>query len=149
MPENTDISERVVDLVSNSSRFARLASSLADDDRPKALIRALSLLDEYGELRISEIARIDRCSQPSATELVKKLHTLELVERAPDPTDSRASLVSISDRGRDWLAESRAAIGAALAPLFADVEPEQISRISAGLHALRDVLKETTGKKSS
>ncbi|KAA0018963.1 MarR family winged helix-turn-helix transcriptional regulator [Antrihabitans cavernicola] len=140
----TDQRDLIVELVTNSSRFTRLASSLANDDRPRALVRALSLLEEYGELRTSEFARLDRCSQPSATALMKKLHALDLVERTPDAHDSRASLIAISDKGRTWLAESRAAIGDALAPRFAQLEPEQIARITEGLQELRDILKSTS-----
>ena len=141
--QRNELRDLVVELVTNSSRFARLASSLAKDDRPRALIRALSLLEEYGELRTSEFARIDRCSQPSATALMQKLHGLGLVERTPDPLDSRASLIAISDKGRTWLGESRDAIGDALAPRFAQLEPQQIARITEGLQELRDILKST------
>ena len=142
-PERAELRELIVDLVTNSSRFARLAASLAEDDRPKAVVRALSLIDEYDELRIGDFAELDRCSQPAATGLLKKLHAQGLIERRADPLDSRVTLVSISDEGRHWLDRSRTAIGDALAPRFAELEPEQITRITDGLSELRRLLKTT------
>jgi DNA-binding MarR family transcriptional regulator len=139
--DRPELRDLIVDLVTSSARFTRHATALAADGRPKALIRALSLLDEYGELRVSEFARIDRCSQPSATAIIRKLHALGLVERTSDPDDSRAVRIAINDDGRRWLAQSRNAIGDALAPKFAHLQPEQIVRLTAGLQELRDVLK--------
>ena len=141
--DRPELRDLIVDLVTSSARFTRQATALAADGRPKALTRALSILDEHGELRVSEFARIDRCSQPSATAVVRKLHVLGLVDRTTDPDDSRAVLVEINDAGRRWLAESRNSIGDALAPRFAHLEPEQIRRLTEGLQELRDVLKST------
>jgi DNA-binding MarR family transcriptional regulator len=42
------------------------------------------------------------------TGLVARLAAAGLVERGPDPTDGRATLVSITTAGRDYLAERHA-----------------------------------------
>ena len=131
----------LVDLVTNASRFAKLAAATAAHDRPRALVRALSLIDEYGELRITEFARLDGCSQPAATTLAKKLYRLGLIERQVDPDDSRAVLLRVSDEGRRWLAEAREAIGRALAPRLAGVDPQRIADLVAGIAELRELLK--------
>jgi DNA-binding MarR family transcriptional regulator len=134
------------ELVTTTSRFTRLAASVAPAEHPRTWSRALSLLDEYGAIRISEFARLDRCSQPSATALLRTLHENGLVDRMTDPTDSRAVVVSISDRGRTWLADSRRAIGDGLLHHLGEPDPDQLRRIVEGLDDLRSVLKNTARK---
>ncbi|WP_072804025.1 MarR family winged helix-turn-helix transcriptional regulator [Rhodococcoides yunnanense] len=142
MPD-TDASMRdlLVELVTTSSRFARLAARLGSDEHPRAWMRALSLLEEYQPLRISEFAVIDRCSQPSATALLKKLVDQGLVERTSDPSDSRAVLVETTDKGAAWLADGRAFIGDGLVPYLSDLDPEQLKKLTDGLGELRTMLK--------
>ena len=61
--------------------------------------------------------------------------------RRPDPDDARAVRVSITDPGRDWLTVARNEIAGALAPHFADLEPEQLERLTQGLAELRSIVK--------
>lgn len=137
-PEFRDL---LVDLVSNAHRFTRLASTLATDDRPRSWMRALSLLEEQGPLRVSAFARLDSSSQPSATALLQKLGQEGFVERQPDPDDSRAVLVGITDDGREWLAESRRGLADVLTPHFAHLAPQQLARLAEGLGELRAIIR--------
>ncbi|NKT44411.1 MarR family transcriptional regulator [Rhodococcus hoagii] len=137
----------LVELVSNAHRFTRLASALSVDDRPRPWMRALSLLEEQGPIRISTFARLDRCSQPSATALLKRLGEEGLVSRQTDPDDCRAVLVGISDDGRRWLAEARHEVADALTPHFAHLEPEQVARISDGLGELRAIIRSAAAER--
>ncbi|CAM2999904.1 MarR family winged helix-turn-helix transcriptional regulator [Prescottella defluvii] len=131
----------LVDLVSNAHRFTRLASALATDDHPRPWMRALSLLEEQGAVRVSTFARLDRCSQPSATALLKRLGEQGLVSRESDPEDSRAVLVGITDDGRRWLTEARRAVAADLAPHFAHLDAAQLQRLAEGLGELRAIIR--------
>lgn len=142
MPTAEDrLRDLLVDLVTNTHRFTKLASSFASDRYPRAWMRALSLLDEYGEMRISEFARLDRCSQPSATALLRKLGQHGYAERRPDPEDARAVRVALTDRGRRILTDGRNEVADALAPYFVDLEPVQIEKLAAGLAELRSIIK--------
>lgn len=59
-------------------------------------------------LRVSRIAANLGIRVPSATEQIIKLEQAGLVSRHPDPTDSRAVLVTLTDHGRtEWEAASR------------------------------------------
>ncbi|GAA4485592.1 hypothetical protein GCM10023094_40630 [Rhodococcus olei] len=142
--DDTDPRLRVVlaELVTNASRLTRLASSIAGGDRPRPWLRALSLLEEYGGLRISEIARLDSSSQPTATALVKQLVDAGLVRRQRDPDDSRAVVVEMTESGHHWLAAARDDIGASLAERMRDLDAERIARLSRSLHDLREFLKD-------
>ncbi|TQF69286.1 MarR family transcriptional regulator [Rhodococcus spelaei] len=139
--EQARLREVLAELVTNTSRFTRLASSIGTDDRPRAWMRALSHLDEYGALRVSEFARIDRCSQPTATTLLKQLADAGLADRRRDPEDSRAVVVEMTEVGHRWLMEARQEIGAALAEHLPNLNTEQVERLSRSLADLRAVVK--------
>lgn len=147
MPDNdASMRDLLIELVTTSSRFSRLAARLGNDDHPRAWMRALSLLEEYQPLRISEFALIDRCSQPSATALLGKLAASGLVERSTDPTDSRAVLVEMTATGAQWLATGRADIGNGLFPYLSGLDPEQLKKLTDGLSELRSVLESSITK---
>lgn len=140
----THLRRVLAELVTNASRLTRLASSVAADNRPRPWMRALSLLEEYGALRVSELARLDSTSQPTATALLKQLGEAGLVQRQRDPEDSRAVMVEMTDAGRTWLAEARDHIGATLSDHLPDLDAEQVQRLSRSLADLREVLKESS-----
>ena len=54
-------------------------------------------------MRSSELAQHLHIAPRSATEVVDALEAKGLVARSPDPSDRRATLVSLTDRGRDAL----------------------------------------------
>ncbi|WP_042938402.1 MarR family winged helix-turn-helix transcriptional regulator [Rhodococcus sp. AW25M09] len=136
-----DIRDLLSQLITSSSRFVRLAARFGSDEWPRAWMRALSLLEEYQPLRISTFAELDRCSQPSATALLAKLGKAELVTRKPDPDDSRAVLIEMTEAGHRWLAEGRRHLVDGLVPYLSDRDPEQIQKLTDGLSELRSVLE--------
>lgn len=73
--------DRLADIVVAVSKLNRLAGVVGGVDLPHAVMRTLGTLDEYGALRVSEFARIDRCSQPSATALIGRLTEAGLARR--------------------------------------------------------------------
>ncbi|GAA1856307.1 hypothetical protein GCM10009836_40610 [Pseudonocardia ailaonensis] len=72
---------------------------------------ALSVLDELvreGPRRVTELAALERASQPGMTGIVGRLQAAGLVGRAPDPTDGRATLVAPTNAGRRYIRERHA-----------------------------------------
>ena len=59
----------------------------------------MPLLEEDG-LRMGEIARRSRLSKQTVTTLVRLCEREGLVERAPDPADGRAKVVSLTAKAR-------------------------------------------------
>lgn len=92
-------------------------------------------------MRVSDFARLDRCSQPSATALLRTLGEHGYVERRTDPEDLRAVRVVMTDEGRKVLDHGRNEIADALVPYFVDLEPEQIVKLTEGLAELRSIIK--------
>lgn len=68
-------------------------------------VSALASVDEFGPLRISALAAIESVGAPVATRVVASLEELDLLRRTEDPEDKRASLVELSDHGKEVLAE--------------------------------------------
>jgi DNA-binding MarR family transcriptional regulator len=52
-----------------------------------------------GGSRITELAELAQISKPSVVSLINDLERLGYVERTPDPTDGRAKLVRLTERG--------------------------------------------------
>jgi DNA-binding MarR family transcriptional regulator len=103
--------------VARRLRVAAMAALSAHDVTP-AQVRAIQVLDAHGGVRSKELAQHLKIAPRSATEVVDALEAKGLASRAPDPTDRRATLVSLTDRGRQLSAEARRLRGAASEELF-------------------------------
>jgi DNA-binding MarR family transcriptional regulator len=69
---------------------------------------ALSTLDELergGPRRVTELAALERTSQPGMTGILARLAAAGLVRRDPDPTDGRATLITVTETGRKHIAQ--------------------------------------------
>ncbi|MEV5652743.1 MarR family transcriptional regulator [Nocardia sp. NPDC052254] len=131
----------MVDIAVTAARLTRLAGTLGTKALPRALVRALSTLEEHGPLRISEFAHLDGCSQPSATALIGRLTSAGFVARTKDPDDSRAVVVELTPAGRAELSASRRAFGTALAARLPDFDIDRLSHLENELTDLLEALK--------
>src|SRR5919199_6625492 len=82
------------------ARTARRLRQEASADLSPSLTAALSSIERHGPLTPSELAAHERVQRPTATRLLARLEDAGLIERAPDPTDRRSSLISASAAGR-------------------------------------------------
>jgi DNA-binding MarR family transcriptional regulator len=71
--------------------------------------RAISMLAAHGAIRPSMLADHLRITARSATEVVDGLEERGLVRRTADPEDRRATLVTLTEKGRQVSAAVRAA----------------------------------------
>jgi len=71
-------------------------------------VTTLDTLRTDGPLRVSALAVAESVSQPGMTGLVNRLEASGYAERFADPADGRASLVRITDAGRQLLADRHA-----------------------------------------
>jgi DNA-binding MarR family transcriptional regulator len=68
----------------------------------------LARLDAEGPGRISDLARVEGVTQPAMTGLVNRLEAEGKVRRAGDPADARATLVSLTPEGQEFVRARRA-----------------------------------------
>lgn len=85
----------------------RLRAEKSDDDISDSQYAVLGSLDRHGAMTSAALAGHERVRPPSMTRLVGGLLEAGLVTRAAHPEDGRAHLVTLSDAGRDAVAETR------------------------------------------
>ena len=88
--------------------FQRLAAAGYDDITP-AQARVFQRIAAGGS-RLTELAEQAGVTKPTAGFLVDQLERAGYVERVPDPTDGRARLVRVAERGRRSVEASRAIV---------------------------------------
>ena len=130
--------ERIVIAAHTLTRIAALSTQ---NDAPSAQWRALSLLQQQGPLRVGDLARLARTTQPGMTRLVGQLVEQSLVTRTPDPDDSRATVVTLTGAGAAALEAWKTELGAALEPLFADLDQAEWAALE---HAARILTERAT-----
>ncbi|GLJ62313.1 hypothetical protein GCM10017576_24430 [Microbacterium barkeri] len=115
--------------------LTRVAALETRNEAPAAQWRTLAILRERGPLRIGELARLSRITQPGVTRLIGGMADAGLVAREPDPDDSRAVRVAATERGEQAYAAWRVQLVEALLPRFADLSDSewQALRTSAEL----------------
>ena len=127
-------------IVFSAHTLTRIAAQEAGNDAPAAQWRALSLLDGVGAdgegLRVGELARASRTTQPGMTRMIGQLEQDGLVRRTPDPDDSRATVVTITDAGRDALHAWRRELQAILAPRFSDLDETEWAHLARAAEIL-------------
>ncbi|TQS43991.1 MarR family winged helix-turn-helix transcriptional regulator [Cryptosporangium phraense] len=100
-------------------------------------LAVLRRLESEGPGRISELARVERASQPGMTQLVGRLERADLVRRIPDPHDGRGVLVELTDGGREQLARTAAGYAATLDALLSRLDADDRAAVAAAIPALR------------
>jgi DNA-binding MarR family transcriptional regulator len=135
----TDLSKLGVEVVVAAARLTRLASRDVSS-LPHAAMRLMGRLDELGPSRISDLAKADRCSQPTMSNLVQRQEENGWVRREPDPADSRASLISLTDAGRAELDQARHEAGAAIAARLNQLPAKDLATLEAAVTVMHSIL---------
>lgn len=128
------------ELLSLISRLNRWATSETVLPIPTAQARLLVQIADSGPSRISDLARLDQCSQPTMTSQVQRLESAGLVHRSADPTDARASLISASAAGRALIADVRASRARTVRPLLGRLDPGDSARVTDVVEVLRSLV---------
>lgn len=137
-PDNT--AALGADLLAVVARINRLANQRIELPLPVAQARLLSTIEDQGPTRISDLAALDHCSQPTMTTQVRRLEDAGLVTRAEDPGDARAVLIAITDAGRRILSRVRADRSAAINPYLAHLDDAERTALADAIAVLRGLL---------
>ena len=132
----TDI-ELASDLVVHAARLVR---AVRRELELPAGTRIISLLDEHGPLGITQLADLDRCSQPTMSAAVRQLVEQGWVTKAPNPDDARGTVVTLSATGRDELGRVRRRHGERVAALVAAHPDLTTDDLATAVAVLRGVL---------
>lgn len=103
-------------------------------------VTTLDTLRTDGPLRISALAVRESVSQPGMTALVNRLEAAGHAERYADPADGRASLVRITDAGRQLLADRHAARTLSLLAMIEQLDRADREALVTALPALEKLI---------
>ena len=124
------------------TRTARRLRQEADSGLSPSQTAALATIERRGPLTPSELADIEHIKRPTATRVVARLEEDGLVERASDPSDGRASLVSATEAGTALLREMRGRKNAYLAQRLEALPDDDVAALERAAAILERVLEE-------
>ncbi len=123
------------------ARTARRLRQQAGTDLSAALTAALATVEVHGPLTPSELADAERVKRPTATRIIAKLESLDLVERTADPTDRRSSLVAMTPEGHALLRRLRKRKNAYLARRLRELGPADVEALERAADVLERMLE--------
>jgi DNA-binding MarR family transcriptional regulator len=133
-------------IVRTARRLRQEAAAEASGLTPTSTA-ALATIERHGPLTPSELAELERVKRPTVTRTLGCLEREGLVERTPDPSDGRSSLVSVNTAGRERLRRLRGRKNAYLAKRMRDLPVEDVAALERAAEILEQMLEEPRGKR--
>lgn len=99
-------------------------------------LSVLHTLDRNGPLRLTDLLATEQLKQPALTSLVAKLEQDGLLQRRQDPSDGRASLISLTRTGREIVRSRHANRVAELTALVDRLTPEELAVLAGSVDVL-------------
>lgn len=129
-------------------RTARRMRQEADTGLSPTLGAALATIERHGPLTPSDLAELERVQRPTATRIVAGLEREELIVRAPDPSDGRGTLLTVSPRGRDLLRRLRKRKNAYLSKRLRALDPDDVETLERAASVLERMLEDEPARGS-
>lgn len=127
-------------IVRTARRLRQEAAAEASGLTPTSTA-ALATIERHGPLTPSELAELERVKRPTVTRTLGCLEREGLVERTPDPSDGRSSLVSVNGAGRERLRRLRGRKNAYLARRMRDLPAEDVAALERAAEILEQMLE--------
>lgn len=125
------------------ARTARRMRQEAGGDLSPSLTAALATVERHGPLTPSELAAHERIQRPTATRVLAALEDAGLAVRAPDPSDGRSSLVSITAAGTARLRAMRGSKELFLARKLRGLDPGELETLARAAAILERALEDS------
>jgi DNA-binding MarR family transcriptional regulator len=107
-------------------------------DLAPSQVSVLLRLEKDGAATASSLARSEGMRPQSMASVVAALEAAGLVSGAPDPTDGRQTLLSLTDACRKWVQEGRAARQDWLArTLAARLDAQELDHLASAIELLK------------
>lgn len=124
------------------ARTARRMRQEAGTELSATLTAALATVERHGPMTPSQLADAERVKRPTATRIAAALERDGLIERAPDPSDGRAHLLSATARGRDLLKRLRRRKNAYLSRRLRELSNDDVAVLGQAAGALERMLEQ-------
>ncbi|ARN81669.1 MarR family winged helix-turn-helix transcriptional regulator [Methylocystis bryophila] len=116
----------------------RLREQATPGDLTPSQVSVLLRLEREGPATTSSLARLEGMRPQSMGAVIAPLEAAGLVIAAPDPTDGRQTLLSLTDACRKWIDEGRAARQDWLTRrLQARLSPQEQNQLTEAVELLR------------
>jgi len=140
---NSTFDPRLVDLAREFREALRLGVYMfrrldPEGELTAAQLSLLSMISHSG-LRVGDIAKNLGIKVPSATEQIIKLERAGLVTRQPDPDDSRAVQVAITEAGKAAVESANQRRNAMVAELLQGLSTEEVQALAAALPVISKI----------
>lgn len=130
-------------LVTQASRLVRAVARKGSPEIPAASLRLLAQIEEHAPIGISDLARADRCSQPTMSAAVASLCERGWITKQPNPADARSSLTRLTDEGAAVLSAARRRNADVVRERF-DADPSHdLSDLRTAVSLLENLLRRT------
>ncbi len=136
------IAETAVRLRLAIVRTARRMRQEAGADLSPTLMAALATVERHGPLTPSELADIERVKRPTATRIAAALEKDGLIERAADPNDGRACLLSASRDGSALIKRVRSRKNAYVSRRLRKLGDEDVETLERAAEVLERMLED-------
>lgn len=103
---------------------------------PMAQVELLQVLGERSPARVGDLAARQRLAASTVSSLIGQMATAGLVTREVDPSDRRASVVTLTDAGRDQLTAWTVAHERRLETALSSLDAADRAAVAAALPAL-------------
>ena len=99
----------------------------------------LGILGE-GDTTASALAKMLMVTKPQITHLVDQLVAAGCVERQPDSSDRRVSILTLTERGRGLLEEMGSKMRENVRQALAGLSPEELTQLTVSLESAKDIM---------
>lgn len=121
--------------------YRQMAQASAGSDLTYSQLSALARIEEHGTVRLGELAAHEGVAAPSLTRTITPLTASGLVDRQPDPTDGRSSLLTLTADGRSLLTRLRRERSELLSGRIGQLTAEEQRTLEAAVPLLEKLLK--------
>jgi DNA-binding MarR family transcriptional regulator len=112
-------------------------------------LAALATIEKTGPMRLGDLAAAEGIAPSTLTRLVTALEDSGYVRRCADPSDARASTITITAHGHDALERIRTESTLMLTASLELLTPEQRSALAAALPVLEQLAEAAPGSSGS
>jgi DNA-binding MarR family transcriptional regulator len=148
---STDYVDAVVDVTRLRVALARLARRLRRHELAgltPTQLAALSTIGKAGPIRLGDLAAVEGIAPSTLTRLVTALEDSGYVRRCADPSDARASTLTITPQGQDALERIRTESTLMLTASLQLLTPQQRDALAAALPVLEQLAEAAPGRLS-
>lgn len=141
-PEDQEINLGLLMFVAYRAMESRALTALADagfDDVTLAQARVFERVGPHGS-RLTDLAEQAQVTKQTAGFLVDQLERAGYVERRPDPTDGRARLVCVAERGQRAIELANAVVTTVQNEWAEHLGPREMRQLRRSLERLREIM---------